>query len=116
MRFCKLLQDSYAFLVCLDFSTYNVSDAHTIWFFDNGASRHITSRKDLFSLLGATSIGRKVTCATNSSYPIQGINDILINVVNGSNLCLSNVLYVLGIKKNWLSISSLSKNGYHIIF
>ncbi|MCO5609606.1 hypothetical protein L7F22_063836 [Adiantum nelumboides] len=87
-----------------------------IWYFDSGASRHITSRKDLFCSLDAALAGKKVTCANNASYPIKGVGKILIIISDGSDLSLPNVLYVPGIKKNLLSISSLAKNGLRVIF
>ncbi|MCO5581485.1 hypothetical protein L7F22_035370 [Adiantum nelumboides] len=87
-----------------------------IWYFDSGASRHITSRKDLFCSLDAAPAGKKVTCANNASYPIKGVGKILITISDGSDLCLPDVLYVPGIKKNLLSVSSLAKNGLRVIF
>ncbi|MCO5555505.1 hypothetical protein L7F22_009050 [Adiantum nelumboides] len=87
-----------------------------IWYFDSGASKHITSRKDLFCSLDAAPAGKKVTCANNASYPIKGVGKILITISDGSNLCLPDVLYVPGIKKNLLSVSSLAKNGLRVIF
>ncbi|MCO5614455.1 hypothetical protein L7F22_068737 [Adiantum nelumboides] len=87
-----------------------------IWYFDSGASRHITSRKDLFCSLDAAPAGKKVTCANNASYPIKGVGKILITISDGSDLCLPDVLYVPGIKKNLLSVSSLVKNGLRVIF
>ncbi|MCO5549363.1 hypothetical protein L7F22_002833 [Adiantum nelumboides] len=87
------------------------SCAGAIW-----AHRHITSRKDLFCSLDAAPAGKKVTCANNASYPIKGVGKILITISNGSDLCLPDVLYVPGIKKNLLSVSSLAKNGLRVIF
>ncbi|MCO5564150.1 hypothetical protein L7F22_017806 [Adiantum nelumboides] len=87
-----------------------------IWYFDSGASRHITSRKNLFCSLDAAPAGKNVTCANNASYPIKGVGKILITISDGSNLCLPDVLYVPGIKKNMLSVSSLAKNGLWAIF
>ncbi|MCO5554081.1 hypothetical protein L7F22_007607 [Adiantum nelumboides] len=87
-----------------------------IWYFDSGASRYITSRKDFFCSLDAAPAGKKVTCANNASYPIKGIGKILITISDGSDLCLPDVLYVPGIKKNLLSVSSLAKNGLRVIF
>ncbi|MCO5611254.1 hypothetical protein L7F22_065506 [Adiantum nelumboides] len=78
--------------------------------------RHITSRKDLFCSLDAAPAGKKVTCANNASYPIKGVGKILITISDGSDLCLPDVLYVPGIKKNLLSVSSLAKNGLRVIF
>ncbi|MCO5587852.1 hypothetical protein L7F22_041804 [Adiantum nelumboides] len=87
-----------------------------IWYFDSGASRHITSRKDLFCSLDAAPAGKKVTCANNASYPINGVGKILITISDGSDLCLPDVLYVPEIKKNLLSVSSLAKDGLRVIF
>ncbi|MCO5556318.1 hypothetical protein L7F22_009865 [Adiantum nelumboides] len=87
-----------------------------IWYFDSGASRHITSRKDLFCSLDAAPARKKVTCANNASYPIKGVGKILITISDGSDLCLPDVLYVPRIKKNLLSVSSLAKNGLWVIF
>ncbi|MCO5589095.1 hypothetical protein L7F22_043061 [Adiantum nelumboides] len=87
-----------------------------IWYFDSGASRHITSRKNLFCSLDAAPAGKKVTCANIASYPIKGVGKILITISDGSKLCLPNVLYIQGIKKNLLSVSSLAKNGLRVIF
>ncbi|MCO5578437.1 hypothetical protein L7F22_032279 [Adiantum nelumboides] len=47
-----------------------------IWYFDSGASRHITSRKDLFCSFDAAPAGKKVTCANNASYPIKGVGTL----------------------------------------
>ncbi|MCO5568549.1 hypothetical protein L7F22_022248 [Adiantum nelumboides] len=60
--------------------------------------------------------GKKVTCANNASYPIKGVGKILITISDGSDLCLPDVLYVPGIKKNLLFVSSLAKNGLRVIF
>ncbi|MCO5602741.1 hypothetical protein L7F22_056879 [Adiantum nelumboides] len=87
-----------------------------IWYFDSGASRHITSRKDLFCSLDAAPAGKKVKCANNASYPIKDVGKILITISDCLDLCLPDVLYVPGIKKNLLSVSSLAKNGRRVIF
>ncbi|MCO5598046.1 hypothetical protein L7F22_052136 [Adiantum nelumboides] len=65
---------------------------------------------------GEALAGKKVTCANNASYPIKSIGKILITISDGSDLCLPDVLYVPGIKKNLLSVSSLAKNGLQVIF
>ncbi|MCO5572500.1 hypothetical protein L7F22_026255 [Adiantum nelumboides] len=64
----------------------------------------------------SSTAGKKVTCANNASYAIKGVGKILITILDGSDLCLPDVLYVPGIKKNLLSISSLAKNGLRVIF
>ncbi|MCO5610675.1 hypothetical protein L7F22_064916 [Adiantum nelumboides] len=108
----KMLQEKQVW-----FDTMPVLEIEVILVDPNKRRRHITSRKDLFcSLDAAPAAGKKVTCANNASYPIKGVGKILITISDGSDLCLPDVLYVPGIKKNLLSVSSLAKNGLRIIF
>ena len=61
------------------FSTHDacmiVADMH-VWYFDSGASEHITSHCDLFSSLETVPSRKTIMCANNSSYPIKGIGKI----------------------------------------
>ncbi|MCO5569006.1 hypothetical protein L7F22_022712 [Adiantum nelumboides] len=50
-----------------------VDETQMIWYFDSGASKHISSRKDMFCSLDPTLAGKKVTCENNASYPIKGV-------------------------------------------
>ena len=52
-----------------------VSEVDSDWFFDSGASKHITSCKSFFvSLKDAPAPkGEHVVCVHNASYPIIGI-------------------------------------------
>lgn len=52
----------------------------------------------------------------NNSYPIKGIGSTTIKLENGSNIHLNNILFVLGLHKNLLSISSLEDKGYRVAF
>lgn len=83
------------------------------WYFDSGASRHITSRREMFRNLTASLIGRRVTCANNSSYPVQGVGEIMLD---GSDLLPHDVLFVPGIKKNLFSVSSFAQRGLAVTF
>ena len=81
--------------VCL-----SVSDSTDDWYFDSGASKHITSCKNFFvTLEDACHKAGTVTCANNASYTIKGIGQVHITAVNGDVVTLNNVLYVPGIKK-----------------
>ena len=55
-------------------------------------------------------------CANNSSYPIKGVGNIVLVVANGSTFTLLDALYVPGIKKNLLSVSTLAKAGLVVKF
>ncbi|MCO5555895.1 hypothetical protein L7F22_009439 [Adiantum nelumboides] len=84
------------------------ADSH-VWYFDSGATKHITSLHDLFTSLESVSHGNSVTCANNASYPIQGVGKIVLTAANGSSFTLVDALYVLGIKKNILFVSALAR-------
>ncbi|MCO5554958.1 hypothetical protein L7F22_008498 [Adiantum nelumboides] len=45
------------------------ADSH-VWYFDRGATKHITSHRDLFTSLESIFHGNSVTCANNASYPV----------------------------------------------
>ena len=68
-----------------------------VWYFDSGASKHITSQHDLFTSLNSAPIGNSVTCADNSSYPIKGVGKIVLDAANGGSFILHDALYVPGI-------------------
>ncbi|MCO5612523.1 hypothetical protein L7F22_066791 [Adiantum nelumboides] len=90
-------------------------DSH-VWYFDNGATKHITSHRDLFTSLESVPHGNSVTCANNASYPVQGVEKIVLTAANGSSFTLVDALYVLGIKKNLLSVSALARLGLVVKF
>ncbi|MCO5558079.1 hypothetical protein L7F22_011655 [Adiantum nelumboides] len=91
------------------------ADSH-VWYFDSGATKHITSHRDLFTSLESVPHGNSVTCANNASYPVQGVGKIVLTVANGSSFTLVDALYVPGIKKNLLSISALARLGLVVKF
>ena len=47
--------------------------AFDVWYFDNGATKHITSQCSFFTSIVFAPISNTVTCANNSSYPIEGV-------------------------------------------
>ena len=44
-----------------------------VWYFDSGATKHITSQRSLFTSLESAPKGNTVTCANNASYPVKGV-------------------------------------------
>ncbi|MCO5562978.1 hypothetical protein L7F22_016614 [Adiantum nelumboides] len=91
------------------------ADSH-VWYFDNGATKHITSHRDLFTSLESVPHGNSVTCANNASYPVQGVGKIVLTAANGSSFTLVDALYVPGIKKNILFVSALARLGLVVKF
>ena len=62
-----------------------VSVDSDVWYFDSGATKHITSHRDLFTSLDAIPNGNTVTCANNASYPVKGVGKIVLTAANGSS-------------------------------
>ncbi|MCO5570476.1 hypothetical protein L7F22_024198 [Adiantum nelumboides] len=91
------------------------ADSH-VWYFDSGATKHITSHRDLFTSLESVPHGNSVTCANNASYPVQGVGKIVLTAANGSSFTLVDALYVPWIKKNLLSVSALARLGLVVKF
>ena len=124
--FSTCIHDSFedendAFLTCrYDSSkyacTFNINETQNTWYFDSGASKHITSRKCFFDSLQSSPSAKRVSCANNSSYSVCGIGEIVLTVVDGLDFRFYDVLYVRGIKKNSLSVSSLNKRGFQVVF
>jgi hypothetical protein len=116
----SFVEEDYAFLTITKFNddeNFSLnSSLSDIWYFDSGASKHITSKRSLFIELKPSSSEKKVTCANNQSYFIKGVGSISIFATDGMEFTLSNVLFVPGITKNLLSISAFDKCGYHVIF
>ncbi|MCO5612323.1 hypothetical protein L7F22_066589 [Adiantum nelumboides] len=92
-----------------------VADSH-VWYFDSGATKHITSHRDLFTSLESVPHGNSVTCANNASHPVQRDGKIVLIVANGNSFTLVDTLHVAGIKKNLLSVFALARLGLVVKF
>ncbi|MCO5570746.1 hypothetical protein L7F22_024474 [Adiantum nelumboides] len=91
------------------------ADSH-VWYFDSGATKHITLHHDLFTSLESVPHGNLVTCANNASYPVQGDGKIVLTTTNGSSFTLVDTLYIPRIKKNILYVSALARLGLVVKF
>ena len=58
----------------------------------------------------------KLMLGDDSQYPIRGIGEASYKLDYGKPMNMKDVMYVLGLKKNLLSISSLDKKGFRFDF
>ena len=86
-----------------------------VWIINSGASRHITGFKDKFETFG-NYLTEGVTIGNNSTYPVKGIGTCSIQLRTGVTLKLKDVLFVLGIKRNLVSIYELVDEGFQVTF
>lgn len=50
-----------------------------MWYFDSGATKHITSQHDIFSFLESAPTWNTITCADNSMYRVKGVGTIVLS-------------------------------------
>jgi hypothetical protein len=86
------------------------------WLIDSGASKHMTGQKNNLSCVSENTFSHKVTLGYNYQYTIKGVGESKYKLNSGNSLKMKDILYVLGLKKNLLSISSLENKGYKFSF
>jgi hypothetical protein len=94
----------------------SVTHGEDTWFIISGASKHMTSQKNILSCVSEKKFSQKVTLGDNYQYPIKGVGESNYKLNSGNSLKMKNILYVPGLTKNLLSISSLEKKGFKVAF
>nr|KAJ0206517.1 hypothetical protein LSAT_V11C500250200 [Lactuca sativa] len=91
---------------------FYVQDDKFAWWVDSGATSHVC--KDLYWFKDFQPIedGSVVKMENVATKPIKGIRSVLLTFTSGKWLCLNNVLYVPGIRKNLVSEIVLNNCGY----
>jgi hypothetical protein len=83
---------------------------------DNGASRHITGYREHLTNLVEKEAHLHVVLGDNARYTVKGVGSSSFQLDFDIPFQLSEVLYVLGIKRKLVSVSSLEDKGYKVIF
>ena len=73
-------------------------------------------QKKTLSRLEENNSPHKVSLGDDYQYPIKDISELSYKLDSGTSMKMKEVLYVLGFKKNLLSISALDKKGYRFSF
>lgn len=85
-----------------------------IWFIDSGCSNHIICRKAwLVDFEESKKINVKLV--DNSLLQAKGIGNIVIQRSNDVKALIKDVLYVLGMKCNLLSVGQLVEKGFLVV-
>ena len=96
--------------------TGSVSPGNDTWLIDSGASKHMIGYKESLSFLEQKESPHKVILGDDSQYPIEGLGEAYYKLDYGKPMKMKDVLYVPGLKKNILSISSLEKKGFRVSY
>ncbi|GKA50389.1 uncharacterized mitochondrial protein-like protein [Tanacetum coccineum] len=89
------------------------TDEDDVWYFDNGASNHMTGNYSYFSELNENITGR-VRFGDGSCVSIKGKGSILLQGKNGEQRLLKNVYYILALRSNVISLGQATISGYDI--
>jgi hypothetical protein len=97
---------------CLSTNTYSRS----VWYLDNGASRHMTGTHELFTSWSEIDSGLHVELGTHAKCGVEGVGTVRFHLESGGFLEVEDVLYVPELKKNLLSVSVLEDMGFAVTF
>ena len=84
-----------------------------IWYLDNGASNHMTGKREYFKDLDETVTG-KVRFGDDSRIDIKGKGSILFICQNGAKKVLADVYYIPDLKSNIISLGQATESGCEV--
>ena len=77
-------------------------------------ANHMTGRKEWLADFDESKKS-KVKLADNSSLQVEGTGNIVFQMSNGGKAMIKDVLYVLGMKCNLLSVGQLVEKGFSVV-
>jgi hypothetical protein len=86
------------------------------WLIDNFASRHMTGLRDHLTHFIKKETHLHVFLRDDVRYNVRGVGNYTFQLDSYMQLQLKKVLYVPGMKRNLLTISSLEYRGYKVTF
>ncbi|KAJ9535587.1 hypothetical protein OSB04_un001276 [Centaurea solstitialis] len=89
-----------------------MQDDDVAWWVDSGATSHVCKDLRWFKVCQPIEDGSFVKMGNVATEPIKGLGSVLLYFTSGKCVCLDNVLYVPGIRKNLLSEIVMNKCGY----
>nr|GEV69300.1 Gag-Pol polyprotein [Tanacetum cinerariifolium] len=93
-----------------------VGTNHGGWWIDTGVTHHVCADKSMFHSFKAVDNGQKLYMGNSATADIKGEGDVFLKMTSEKELKLTNVLYVLEIRKNLVSGWLLIKFGFRLVF
>eukprot|EP00253_Pinus_taeda_P029439 PITA_29439 len=88
----------------------------SVWFLDNGASFHMTGDRYLFSYLEDKDLGVHIEMGDDGRYSATSIDTISFERESSKPFVLKEVMHVLGLKKNIISVVMLEYKEHDVVF
>jgi hypothetical protein len=92
-----------------------MDDVYT-WFVNSGTSVHMQCNKKWYTNFKETQNGATIYLGDDCAHQIKGYKDIPVTLLNGYVCHIHNVVYVLGIKKNLISMSTITVQNLKVEF
>ena len=113
----KLTKEKYAKeYVLFSALSGSVIPREDTWLIDSGVSMHMEDQKKTLSKHELKKYPHKLSLGDDYQYHIKGIGESSYNLDSKTPIRMNKVLYVLGLKKNLLSISALDNKGNMVVF
>jgi hypothetical protein len=81
-----------------------------VWFFDTGASSHMTGERHMFATMDVAVQGT-VKFGDGSLVAIRGRGTVIFRSQSGEQRALSNVFYIPSLRSNIISVGQLDEGG-----
>ena len=91
-------------------------DDFDAWFVDSKASIHMTCNKMWYTDFKETQNGANIYLGDDRAHQTKGYGNILVTLLNGTIRHIHNVVYVSGIKKNLISVSTITDQNLKVEF
>ena len=112
-EFASQFDREFSFIASLATS---VAPSSRILYVDNGASRHMTGATDQFTQFSEKRINLEVELGDERIVKVIGVGTISFQREFLPPLAVSEVLYVLGLEKNLILVSTIEDRGYEVTF
>lgn len=112
-EFASQFDREFSFIASL---TTSVAPSSRIWYVDSGASRHMTGARDQFTQFSEKRLNLEVELGDEWIVRVVGAGTISFQMESLTPLMVSEVLYVLGLKKNLIWVSTIEDKGYEVTF
>ena len=106
-EFNKNFDEYFCLIACMESTTGN-----NVWYVDSGASCHMTGQKRFFKDLQEGGLNIQIELGDDA----HGVGTVSFQRESTKPLSFVDVLYVPGLTKNLISVSTLEDKGFQVKF
>jgi hypothetical protein len=111
-EFTAQFERECAFRICCT----TVETPPRIWYIDSGASSHMTCVREHFTNLKDPEVKMEISLGDDNIVRVVGRGTVTFQRDTMPPISFRDVLYVLGLKKNLISVSTLQDKGLEVSF